>query len=399
MAATTPNGVTAGARRARASFIFRRTPAFVELHRLVQALPQCRDVAEALNVVERAFVASIGSPLAIISDAGEVLKCTPGFLPDDCDLERARSVIESGREAHHIMPNGSQNRYVVPLMTWRGAVGALQFSRGLPVAPRMWPLIHSFANQTALTILRCALADEARHARILFEADRFQKTLLNSIAHNVRTPLASIIGVLSTLQEDNSALDPTVRDDLIDTARQEADRLNRLLGNLLDFSRIESGVVQVRADPCDVQDVIGAALQQLGAKAQERAIEVVIDPTLPLVRMDFALIVQVLVNMLDNALKYSGAPTPIGIAAHLADGRLEIRVQDEGDGIRDEDLDRVFDKFNRARRTGETGGIGLGLSICKGLVEAHRGAIWAERRDPSGTIVAFRLPLIQERER
>ena len=94
--------------------------------------------------------------------------------------------------------------------------------------------------------------------------------------------------------------------------------MNRLLGNLLDFSRIESGVVRVRADPCDVQDVIGAALEQLGAKARERAIEVAIDPALPLVRMDFALIVQVLVNMLDNALKYSAAPTPIGIAAHIA---------------------------------------------------------------------------------
>jgi two-component system, OmpR family, sensor histidine kinase KdpD len=103
--------------------------------------------------------------------------------------------------------------------------------------------------------------------------------------------------------------------------------------------------------------------------------------------------------MLDNALKYSAAPTPIGIAAHIVGGQLEIRVEDQGDGIQEQDLNCVFDKFNRARRTGETGGIGLGLSICKGLVEAHYGTIRAERRDPSGTVVAFRLPLLQERER
>jgi len=111
--------------------------------------------------------------------------------------------------------------------------------------------------------------------------------------------------------------------------------------------------------------------------------------------MDFALIVQVLVNILDNAMKYSPAHTPIGIQATKEDGRLEIRIEDEGDGIEEEDLDRVFEKFNRARRTGETGGIGLGLSICKGLIEAHRGFIWAER-NPSGTSLVFRLPIGQE---
>ncbi len=231
----------------------------------------------------------------------------------------------------------------------------------------------------------------------VFEAEQFQKTLLNSIAHNVRTPLASIIGVLSTLQEDHVALNPEVRRELIDTAREEADRLNRLLGNLLDLSRIESGAVQVRADPCDVQDVIGAALEQLGAKARERRVDVTIDPNLPLIRMDFVLIVQVLVNLLDNALKYSAPGTLVSIRALATDGQLQVRVEDEGEVIAEADLAHVFEKFNRAGRTGETGGIGLGLSICRGLVEAHRGEIWAELRNPQGVAVVFRLPLSQER--
>ena len=221
---------------------------------------------------------------------------------------------------------------------------------------------------------------------------------MNSIAHNVRTPLASIIGVLSTLQEDDAALNVMLRRELIDTARQEADRLNRLLGNLLDLSRIEARAVQVRADPCDVQDLIGAAIEQLGGKARDRSITVHMQPDLPLVRMDFVLIVQVLVNLLDNAIQYSSADTPIDVSALISGDALEVRIEDCGKGIPEKDLCKIFDKFNRAGRTGETGGIGLGLSICKGLIEAHHGVIRAERRSPNGTAVWFRVPLCLGRE-
>lgn len=223
--------------------------------------------------------------------------------------------------------------------------------------------------------------------------DDFQTTLLDSLAHNVRTPLASIIGVLSTLQQDDALLNPAVRRELVDTARQEADRLNRLLGNLLDLSRLESGSVRVRSDPCDVQDVIGAALEQLGMAARNRRIEVRIDPHLPLVGMDFVLIVQVIVNLLDNALKYSGEDRPISMEAHACHNKLSISICDDGDGIPEHHLAYVFEKFNRAGRSGETSGIGLGLSICRGLVEAHNGEIAIARRQPRGTAVTFTLPL------
>jgi len=333
-------------------------------------------------------------PLAVISTAGGscVKRHTPGFLPDGEDLETARLAMSEARvirrdrgEAGHM--------YFVPLNSWRGAVGALVFPSKDVLSSGTWKLIRCFAGQAALTMLRSALANQARDASWLSEADRFQKTLLNSIAHNVRTPLASIIGVLSTLEEDDAALSAAVRRDLVETARQEADRLNRLLGNLLDLSRIEARAVRVRADPCDVQDLIGAAIEQLGGRARDRAIAVQIDPNMPPVHMDFVLIVQVLVNLLDNAMKYSSSDAPIQVRAALADETLELRVEDCGDGLAEDDLKNVFDKFNRAGRTGETGGIGLGLSICKGLIEAHRGRIWAERRSPRGTAVALRLPL------
>ncbi|MFL6353477.1 MAG: sensor histidine kinase [Bryobacteraceae bacterium] len=226
------------------------------------------------------------------------------------------------------------------------------------------------------------------------EAEKLQKALLNSISHNLRTPLASIIGALSTLQQDQESarIDDATRRELIDTAQAEAERLNRLVGNLLDISRLDSGAVRVRNDPCDVQDVIGAALEQLAGTVRNRSIQVSVPSELPFIRMDFVLIVQVLVNLLDNAQKYSRAAAPIEVEARLLNDVLEVSVSDRGDGIPEQELTNVFEKFNRAGRTSETGGIGLGLSICKGLVEAHRGRIWAQRRHPNGTIVTFALP-------
>lgn len=226
------------------------------------------------------------------------------------------------------------------------------------------------------------------------ETEKLQKALLNSISHNLRTPLASIIGTLSTLQEDQYArvIDEATKRELVDTARAEAERLNRLVGNLLDMSRLDAGAVRVRMDPCDVQDVIGAALEQLGGTLSSRLIDVSVPPDLPFIRMDFVLIAQVLVNLLENALKYSRPETPIRVEARLSKETLEISVLDNGDGIPEPELANAFEKFNRAGRTSETGGIGLGLSICKGLVEAHHGRIWAQRRNPHGTAVTFSLP-------
>jgi two-component system, OmpR family, sensor histidine kinase KdpD len=236
--------------------------------------------------------------------------------------------------------------------------------------------------------------DDAHESTMPADVEKLQKALLNSISHNLRTPLASIIGALSTLQQDHGAtrMDEATRRELIDTAQAEAERLNRLVGNLLDISRLDSGAVRVRNDPCDVQDVIGAALEQLAGTVRNRSIRVSIPSDLPFIRMDFVLIVQVLVNLLDNAQKYSRSELPIEVEVRLSTDVLEISVCDQGDGIPEQELTNVFEKFNRAGRTSETGGIGLGLSICKGLVEAHHGRIWAQRRNPNGAIVTFALP-------
>jgi two-component system sensor histidine kinase KdpD len=261
---------------------------------------------------------------------------------------------------------------------------------GSYLAPEQRRLLEAFASQSALAIERAELAEEARQAQLLRVTEELQRALLNSISHDLRTPLVSITGALTSLEEDGAELDEATRHSLALMAREEAERLNRLVGNLLDMTRIEAGALRAVEEPCDVQEVISAALERLGARLAGRPVTV--DAPSVLAPMDFVLMVQVLVNLLDNALKYSPNNTPIEVTARLADGALEITVADRGFGVPPEDLERIFDKFYRVHRPAEVGGTGLGLAICKGIVEVHRGRIWAQNRPGGGTTVTVALP-------
>ncbi len=228
--------------------------------------------------------------------------------------------------------------------------------------------------------------------------DQVADAFLDSISNELRTPLVSIQGALSYLQQEEQR-DPTTypedttRRTLIDNAAEEAVRLNRLIGNLLDMARIEAGTLHVERTPCDVADVIGSALEQLGTELQDRQVDVNIPPTLALARLDFVLMVRVLVHLLDNACKYSAPNTPIDVLVRRLDTQLEIAIADRGIGIRSDDLSLVFDKFYRVPRPDGEIGTGLGLAICKGIVEAHGGSIRANNRDGGGTLVTVTLPL------
>ena len=235
------------------------------------------------------------------------------------------------------------------------------------------------------------LEAEAQRTQLLQETDKLQKALLNSISHDLRTPLASIIGALDSVLEDWKVLDVHAQHLLLETAQGSARRLSQLVQNLLDMTRLEGGALHLNIVRCDVQDVIGTAIRQLGEAARQRQITVDVAAELPLVPLDFVLIVQVVANLLDNALKYSENLAPVQVGAQIAEGQLQVRISDRGKGIREEELDRVFDKFYRETSAGPPGA-GLGLSICKGLVEIHGGRIWMERRPEGGTVAAFTLP-------
>jgi two-component system sensor histidine kinase KdpD len=251
----------------------------------------------------------------------------------------------------------------------------------------------AYVTKVASSIERALFAEEASQAEVLRVTDKLQTALLNSISHDLRTPLASITGVLSSLRMEDGMLDSEIRHELVETAFGEAERLNRLVGNLLDMTRLESGALRLSPQPCDVQDVIGSALNALGTRLEAHPITVDIAPNLPLVPVDYVLTNQVLINLLDNAAKYSPENGLINIRAWQNSESLQIDVEDQGPGIPDEDLKRIFEKFYRVKRFENVVGTGLGLSICKGIVEVHGGKIWAENLPAGGARIAFTIPL------
>jgi two-component system sensor histidine kinase KdpD len=182
------------------------------------------------------------------------------------------------------------------------------------------------------------------------------------------------------------------------TAREEADRLNRLVGNLLSMTRIESGAIKLNLEPGDIQDVIGTALEQLGKRAADHEIKVVVPEDFPLIPIDFTLLVQVVVNLLENAVKYSPKGSLIEVSASVVGDKARLAVADRGVGIPPEDLTRVFDKFYRVQRPESVSGTGLGLAISKGIVEVHHGSIQAHAREGGGTVISVELPLYRTQE-
>jgi len=319
----------------------------------------------------------------------------PDFKIDEHDYAVATWVFEHVRPAGRgtqTLP-GSAMRYH-PLHTVRGVIGVLGV---MPPAQghlttEQNHLLEAFASQAAVALERIQLAEHARQAQMLQDKEKLQTALLNSISHDLRTPLASISGTLSSLREDDTTLDAATRRELIENAWEEADRMNRLVGNLLNMTRLEAGAITLSLQPCDVQDLLGAALNMLDQRFQDRSIEIDLPPNLPLVSLDFVLITHVLVNVIDNACKYSPADSLIFITAQHVNSSIHIEVADKGQGIPPRDLDRIFEKFYRVPSTNNIGGAGLGLSICRGLVEAHRGKIWAANNQDGGTTVHILLP-------
>ena len=279
-----------------------------------------------------------------------------------------------------------------------GVLGVVPESQDQELDPERRHLLESLASQAALAVERSLLAEEARQAHLLQETEKLQSALLNSISHDLRTPLATITGALSSLQDDSDLLTPQARQQLVASAYAEAERLNRLLGNLLDMSRLESGAMHINRELAEAEDLTGAALAQLSNRLQQRQVLIDIPAGLPPVPVDFVLMVQALVNLIDNAHKYSPPQSPIEIRARRSDEELWLEIADQGPGIPPDHLERIFDKFFRGRDADGTAGTGLGLAISRGIVEAHGGRIWAANRDAGGAIFTIALTLQHEPE-
>jgi two-component system sensor histidine kinase KdpD len=240
---------------------------------------------------------------------------------------------------------------------------------------------------------RVRLAEQAQQVQVQMEAERLRSAVLSSVSHDLRTPLSVITGAASALLESDAAIAEASRRDLAQTIHEEAQRLNRLVRNLLDMTRLASGALKVAKEWQALEGVIGAALGRLEEQLSGRVVKTYVDTSLPLVPIDGVLIEQVLINLLENAAKYTPAGTPIEISARQRDSEVVMEVADRGPGVPADLADRVFEKFFRLPREREGGGAGLGLAICRGLVEAHGGKIWVEPREGGGSLFRFTLPI------
>ena len=306
---------------------------------------------------------------------------------------RHQKIIGHGTDT---LPNAKA--LYVPLTTVRGTVGVMALWMAYTASrftAQQAGVLEAFADLAAVAIERTQLAEEVRNAEILEATQKLQTALLNSISHDLRTPLVSIIGALSSLQEEGIRLDDSARGTLIQVAREQAERLNHLIANLLDVTKIEGGAMRISRELCDVEDIIGVALEHMSSHSDNRPIKIDLPAEIPFVSADFGLIVQVFVNILDNALKYSPPGSPIEASGRQVGQQVEITIADRGVGIPPQDLLRVFDKFYRVQRPDNVTGTGLGLAICKGIVEAHGGRIAAENRPGGGTIIRFTLPVAE----
>jgi two-component system sensor histidine kinase KdpD len=379
------------------------------INQLSRELTGAADLRQVLDTIVRNVNEIFDRDVVILLPEGEkliLLASTPGFGLGENELAVAVWAFKNSKTAGRgtdTLP-ASEIRYI-PLKSAHGTVGVLGIKpldpqKSLTIDQRM--LMEGFANLSALAIERVSFAEQAAQSEMLRNTEKLQTALLNSISHELRTPLASITGVLTSLSESEKAeqpenkLTPETRIELIESAIDQARQLNRLVENLLDMTRLEAGAIHLNREPTDVQDLISTVTNQMAERLEDHPFRLDLPGDIPLVAMDAVLIGQVLINLLDNACKYSSPGSPIIVSAKSNEDQIIISIRDFGLGIPSEDLDRVFDKFYRVQHYNQIVGTGLGLSICKGIVEAHGGKIWAANNPDRGVTITFKIPVQAE---
>lgn len=384
----------------------RTTQSLYDVSRKLSATVSIDDV---LWVVVRQAAAAIKGQIVILLRDGEAapgaeeLRIRAAFPPEDelqpSEWAAARwafSRKEAAGWRTGTLPNALYQFH--PIRTSSGVIGAVGFApsdRSKPLSAGDERTLAALIDQGSLAIERAILVIEARRGEAIVERERLQTTLLSSISHDLRTPLASILGAVTSLRDFGDRMSQDDRDDLILTVEEEARRLTRFVTNLLDMTRVESGALNLRRDWIEVTDVLTAAVKRARKAFPARSIETGFAPDLPMVQGDAVLLEQVVFNLLDNADKYAEAGSPTLIHARSESQALVLSVEDEGRGIAPGDLDRIFEKFTRlSRGDGRPAGTGLGLAIAKGTVEAMGGTIRAESpvRWGRGTRIVIALP-------
>ncbi len=326
----------------------------------------------------------------------------PEDILGEADLAAAKWAWENNRPAGRGADTlTGAKRLFLPMRTGSGPVGIVGLDSDRPgplLTPDQRRLFNALADQAALAIERIGLAQDVEQARLVAETEKLRSALLTSISHDLRTPLASVLGAATTLKNYRRSLDDQALDELIGTIQEEAERLSRFIANLLDMTRLEAGAVQPRLDSVFLGDVVGSALGRARKVLDRHRAVVEIGDDIPMLKLDPVLFEQVLFNLLDNAARYTPPGTEIRMSARRKGSVVQLRVMDEGPGIPDGDLERIFDKFYRAQAADSRRvGTGLGLAICRGFIEAMGGTITAgNRQDRRGAVFTITLPVSSE---
>jgi len=326
-----------------------------------------------------------------------------GYPPEDtldaADMAAAKWAWENDRAAgrgSETLPGAK--RLFLPMRTGRGAIGIVGIDSDKPgplLTPDQRRLLDALMDQAALAIERVRLVEDLQRAMRTAETDRLRSALLTSISHDLKTPLAAILGSAETLRNLSSSLSDGEKADLLATIVDESERLNRFIANLLDMTKLESGAVISKTAPHDIGEIVGSALRRASKILARHKVELELAADLPMLELDAVLFEQVLFNILDNAAKYSPPDTTIRIQSWRDDGSVCLQVLDEGAGIPSNELERIFDKFHRVQKGDQVrAGTGLGLAISRGFVEAMHGTITAANRtDRTGAGFTIRLPV------
>jgi len=346
--------------------------------------------------------------VVLLLPEGDGIAVKAGYPPEDeldeADIAAARWAWENDRATGRgadTLPGA--RRLYLPMRTGRKAVGVIGLDndkQGPLFTPEERRLLDALVDQAAIAIERIQLVADVDRANLAAEADKLRSALLTSISHDLKTPLASIMGAAGTLRDFDADLPAADKTEMLATVIDESERLNRFIANLLDMTRIESGATMPNTGLNYIGDVAGTALQRASKILLAHRVKTDIPADLPMVAIDPVLFEQVLFNLLDNAAKYAPDGTTIRLAARAEEHAVVLQVIDEGPGIPPEDIERIFDSFYRVRKADQVrAGTGLGLSICRGFVEAMGGTISATNRtDRSGAVFTIRMPLTSRPE-
>lgn len=393
------------AREARALFQLTRDIAVArdtqEIFRAI--VHQCNDIFECETTLLTPFTGGGRETLALASPRARAAALQAAYPPHASltqeDIEAARWVFNKGLPAGRGTGMWPEMQATFqPLETGEGVVAVLVLrdtAREVVRSASFRRVIGSICRLTALAVEHTLRKQELENARVVSQTEGLRSALLSAISHDFGTPLASIIGSATSLISYGRSYPPEVTSELLTTILEEAERLNRFVKNVLQMNRLEAGALVPRLQWADVGDLLSTALDAAHRRLSLHEIYADVEDKLPLVNVDFVLMESVLVNLLDNAAKYSPAETSIQITARRLGEDVGIDISDQGRGISSEELGAIFDKFYRARHRDRTvPGTGLGLAICKGIIEAHGGTIEALSEGLGhGTTIRLRLPV------